>query len=106
MTQQFKFGDHAIHKTSGNICVIVDDTPVTTYDGSILWYVVDEDGFVGTCSDYKLTPVPHPDTVRLDWLADKHNKIGSVLLPSECVEKHLDSMRDAIDAAMQLPTDN
>lgn len=25
--------------------------------------------------------IPHPDTVRLDWLVDKHNKIGSVLLP-------------------------
>ena len=42
----------------------------------------------------------------LDWLADKHNKIGSVLLPRECVEKHLDNMRDAIDAAMQLSADN
>lgn len=42
------------------------------------------------------------DTVRLDWLADPANKIGSVLLPPECVEQHLDSMRDAIDAAMQI----
>ena len=50
--------------------------------------------------------IPPPDTVRLDWLADKHNKIGSVLLPRECVEKHLDNMRDAIDAAMQLPVEN
>ena len=28
-------------------------------------------------------------------------KFGSVLLPTECVERHLDSLRDAIDAAMQ-----
>ena len=42
------------------------------------------------------------DIVRLDWLADPANKIGSVLLPPECVEQHLDSMRDAIDAAMQI----
>ena len=42
------------------------------------------------------------DTVRLDWLADPANKIGSVILPTECVERHLDSMRDAIDAAMRI----
>lgn len=46
--------------------------------------------------------VPHPDTVRLDWLADRNNSNGSVLLPKEIVYKHLDSMRDAIDEAMQL----
>nr|WP_101128274.1 hypothetical protein [Neisseria meningitidis] len=102
MTQQFKFGDRAIHRTSGSICLIVDDTPVTTDDGKILWRVVDEDGFGGMCSDYKLTPVPHPDTVRLDWLADRDQHIGNVQLPTECVEQHLDSMRDAIDAAMQM----
>lgn len=50
--------------------------------------------------------IKNEDTVRLDWLADRHNKIGSVLLPRECVEKHLDNMRDAIDAAMRLPADN
>ena len=42
------------------------------------------------------------DTKRLDWLADPANKIGSVMLPTECVEQHLDSMRDAIDAAMRI----
>ena len=42
------------------------------------------------------------DTKRLDWLADPANKIGSVILPTECVEQHLDSMRDAIDAAMRI----
>ena len=42
------------------------------------------------------------DTVRLDWLADPANKIGSVILPTECMEQHLDSMRDAIDAAMRI----
>lgn len=42
------------------------------------------------------------DTARLNWLADPANKIGSVILPTECVEKNLDSMRDAIDAAMRI----
>lgn len=56
--------------------------------------------------NYEFEIVPHPDTIRLDWLSDKHNKIGSVILPTECVEQHLDSMRDAIDAAMRLTTGN
>lgn len=42
------------------------------------------------------------DTARLDWLTDPANKIGSVILPTECVERHPDSMRDAIDAAMRI----
>ena len=102
MTHQFKFGDRAIHSTSGGICLIVDDTPVTTDDGKILWRVVDEDGFSGMCSDYKLTPVPHPDTVRLDWLADRDQHIGNVQLPAECVTCNLHSLRAAIDMAMQM----
>ena len=28
--------------------------------------------------------------------------MGSVLLPKACVENHLDSLRDAIDEAMQM----
>ncbi len=42
------------------------------------------------------------DTKRIDWLADKDNFLGAVQLPSECVLAHVDSMRDAIDAAMRL----
>lgn len=104
MTNQFKFGD----------LVRCEGYPTT---GVIVGFNNDERKIVTVCFDGlyhperrmdadSLTLIPHPDTVRLDWLADKHNKIGSVLLPRECVEKHLDNMRDAIDAAMQLPTDN
>ena len=42
------------------------------------------------------------DKARLDWLADKNNAIGAVQLPSECVERNLHSLRDAIDDAMEL----
>lgn len=42
------------------------------------------------------------DKARLDWLADRDNSIGTVVLPSECVERNVHSMRDAIDDAMQL----
>ncbi|MCG6504986.1 hypothetical protein MB824_10830, partial [Kingella sp. CICC 24913] len=65
-----------------------------------------EDGSLYRCSEKHVTLIPHPDTVRLDWLADPANEISNVLLPTECVEQHLDSLRDAIDAAMQLDKEN
>ena len=46
--------------------------------------------------------VPHPDTVRLDWLADPENTISKVMLPGWCSGEY-DSLRDAIDAAMKEP---
>ena len=40
------------------------------------------------------------DSKRLDWLADKNNTIGKVLLPTACVARNLHSLRAAIDEAM------
>lgn len=101
MTKQFKFGDRVIDTALGlGECVVINVS-----ENSV--YIMNERGdYNAVAHPETLEIVPHPDTVCLDWLANKHNKIGSVLLPRECVEKHLDNMRDAIDAAMQLPTDN
>ena len=44
------------------------------------------------------------DKARLDWLADADNKLGSVLLPRDIVERNLHGMRDAIDEAMSIET--
>ena len=99
MTQQFKFGDIVLHKETGQKGSVIDfkfgvvvalhgDTHIDTFDYN------------------EIELIPHPDTARLDWLADPANKIGSVILPTECVERHLDSLRDAIDAAMQLEEDS
>lgn len=46
------------------------------------------------------------DRERLDWLADRENKIGNVQLPRECVENNLTSMRGAIDQARRLHLPN
>ena len=96
MTQQFKFGDRVRCKQTGAAGLIIDTGKTAAW---IIW-----EG--QKCSNFyaydTFEAVPHPDTVRLDWLADPANKIGSVILPTECVEQHLDSMRDAIDAAMQI----
>ncbi len=102
MTQQFKFGDLVSCESYPTTGVIVG-LDVTGNIATVCFVALYRPERVKTKS---LKLIPHPDTARLDWLADKHNKIGSVLLPRECVEKHIDSLRDAIDAAMQLPTDN
>lgn len=100
MTNQFKFGDIVRRKSDGVTGVVIH------MQFQSVWFVLK--GNLTVNADYaeEFELIPHPDTVRLDWLADKHNKIGSVLLPRECVEKHLDNMRDAIDVAMKLPTDD
>ena len=41
------------------------------------------------------------DKARLDWLADPQNTIGNVTLPREHIMNHPESMRAAIDAAME-----
>ena len=43
------------------------------------------------------------DTKRMDWLADRDNKIGNVMLPQECIEAGLlDGLRGMIDEAMNI----
>ena len=106
MTQQFKFGDR----------VRIKDEPLTPWENAGIIFAIYGDEkhgyYAAVCfqesDDFQdvpldeIEPVPHPDTVRLDWLADRDNHIGNVQLPAECVEQHLDSMRDAIDAAMRI----
>lgn len=97
MTQQFKFGDR-VQDTEGRQFIFLRGylscCTVASSDGKTHDYLLNK---IHPCATE-----PHPDTARLDWLADPENKIGSVMLPTECVEQHLDSMRDAIDAAMRI----
>ena len=101
MTQQFKFGDRVRDKTLGlGECVVINASDDAVY-------------VMNTRGDYNVVArpehlelIPHPDTVRLDWLADRDNHIGNVQLPAECVACNLHSMRDAIDMAMQMSKEN
>lgn len=95
MTQQFKFGD-IVRDASLGVCVVINTSEHFAY-------IMNSRGDYNTLANpADLELIPYPDTARLDWLADPANKIGSVMLPTECVEQHLDSMRDAIDAAMRI----
>lgn len=100
MTHQLKFGDRVRRKSDGATGVVIHQ------QFQSVWVVFE--GSTTSDADYadEFEPIPHPNTIRLDWLADPANKIGSVILPTECVEQHLDSMRDAIDAAMQSKKDS
>ena len=42
------------------------------------------------------------DSIRLDWLSSDRQNTGTVLLPEECVENNLMSLRGAIDDAMRI----
>ena len=102
MNEQFKFGDRVARKNA---------TP--DYDKAFIVISAKDNGEICVFSSISKLPfdlqakdcqlVPHPDTVRLDWLADRDNHIGNVQLPAECVACNLHSLRDAIDMAMKLP---
>lgn len=101
MTNQFKFGDRVRYKSpESKLRGFVASTHNRGQKKIIVAF--EGEGWLHHCSPKNLELIPPPDTVRLDWLADPANKIGSVILPTECVERHLDSLRDAIDAAMQI----
>lgn len=52
------------------------------------------------CLEYELK-LRIADTERIDWLADKNQTIGNVMLPEKCIYANLSSLRDAIDEAMK-----
>lgn len=101
MTQQFKFGDRIRNALVPNLTFIYirQDSPTTCI---CLDETAQEKRMIAT--DMEL--VPHPDTVRLDWLADRDNHIGNVQLPAECVACNLHSLRAAIDMAMRMQPEN
>ena len=101
MTQQFKFGDMVKSRMHPNKTLgLVVDAGSNQYSYIIRW-----EHTKGVSQEHteSLELILHPDTVRLDWLADRDNHIGNVQLPAECVACNLHSMRDAIDMAMKLP---
>ena len=102
---QFKFGDKVRHPNFDSTCVFV----CQLYDAETkekTWAIVlnesEYDKGTQFVTHEPLTPIPHPDTVRLDFLADRNQHIANVQLPTECVVCNMHSMRAAIDHAMEL----
>ena len=93
MIKQFKFGD-IVRDASLGVFVVINTSEHFAY-------IMNSRGDYNTLANpADLELIPHPDTERLDWLADPENTIGKVMLPGWCSDEY-DSLRDAIDAAMQ-----
>ena len=96
MTQQFKFGDR-VQDTEGRQFIFLRGhlscCTVASSDGGTHVYLLNK--------IYPCATEPHPDTSRLDWLADPENTISKVMLPGWYSGEY-DSLRDAIDAAMRM----
>lgn len=115
MTQQFKFGDIVRIKETGYTGSVIDfkfgvvvashgDTSIDTFDSD------------------ELEPIPHPDTVRLDWLVkndcalterlcdEDGDRLDTPFAVIQKVEEHFElladacDIRQAIDAAMRQET--
>lgn len=114
MTQQFKFGDRVIDKTMGlGECVVIN-----SFENAV--YVVNERGdYNAAALPESLELIQHPDTIRLDWLAENDcaltkklcDEDGDILgIPNAVIQKQEDhfevlaatsnDIREAIDVAM------
>ncbi len=79
MTQQFKFGDRVIDKALGlGECVVIN-----SFENAV--YVINERGdYNAAAHPETLEIIPHPDTVRLEFVA------------AEC-DSTLDELREVLD---------
>lgn len=114
MTQQFKFGDRVIDTALGlGECVVINVS-----ENSV--YVMNERGdYNAVAQPETLEIVPHPDTIRLDWLLKNDcalterlcDEDGDILgTPNAVIQKQEDhfevlvatsnDIREAIDVAM------
>ena len=101
MTQQFKFGDRVCWGSDPRQFVYLHQDDTHPEAG----WIHSDDGGQYLAAHSTLQPVPHPDTVRLDWLADLSNPANPIarVVPIEIyLGKRLNGLRDAIDAAMQI----
>lgn len=111
MTNQFKFGDRVRDTALGlGECVVIN-----TSENSV--YIINERGEYNTVAQPEtLELVKHPDTNRLNYIEREINidgmvkremRKGWVLVDGDIeLTAPRPLLRDAIDAAMQLPVDN
>lgn len=110
MAHKFKFGDRVKRKSDGAVGIIVSisfKSVLVFFDGAAVSSFYDAD-------DFEI--VPHPDTVRLDYIERVINIDGMVkremrkgwVLVDGDIELNTPEplLRDAIDEAMHLTTGN
>ncbi|HFC8465908.1 TPA: hypothetical protein ACFP4A_001190 [Neisseria subflava] len=111
MTHQFKFGDRVIDTALGlGECVVINVSEYSVY-------IMNERGdYNAVARPESLELIPHPDTVRLDFIerviningmVKREMRKGWVLVDGDVeLNTHEPLLRDAIDEAMHLTTGN
>ena len=95
MTHQFKFGDRVRYKSpESKLRGFVASTRNRGQNKIIVAF--EGEDWLHHCSSKNLELIPHPDTIRLDWLFEKDPQLRS----RWCTDEH-DNLRDAIDAVMK-----
>ena len=118
MTQQFKFGDRVRYKSpESKLRGFVASTRNRGQNKIIVAF--EGEDWLHHCSSENLELIPHPDTIRLDWLAENDctltkklcDEDGDILgIPNAVIQKQEDyfevlaatsnDIREAIDVAM------
>ena len=93
MTHKFEFGD-MVQRMSHFKSIGVVIVPVTSSGMTSVLFDGDNN-----CSDFHagdLEPIPHPDTVRLNWLESE-----TKVVEDGCQQENFVDLRETIDNAMQ-----
>ena len=113
MTQQFKFGDRVKRKSDGAVGVVAG----ISFRSVLVFF--EDNSVSGFYDDDEFEIIPHPDTIRLDWLLKNDcalteslcDEDGDILkTPNAVIQKQEDhfevlaatsnDIREAIDVAM------
>lgn len=111
MTQKFKFGDRVKRKSDGAVGIVVD----TKFQS--VWVVFEGSAVSDFYDDDEFEIIPHPDTIRLDYIervisidgmVKREMRKGWVLVVYDDIELTAPKplLRDAIDEAMYVTTGN
>lgn len=90
------FTDKALQRTEGEY---VNDHVRTVWAGWLLCAGLKQ----AEIDDLKVQlEQAQADTKRIDFLADKSQRVANVMLPTKIVERNVSSLRDAIDEAINV----
>ena len=72
---KFKLGDKVRHTGIDEEVIVLSGKSGENTSGGTTWLVYSEYSGANWVSEYKLEPIPHPDSSRLDWFEDhlKHD---------------------------------
>ena len=101
MTQQFKFGDRVKHPKYGECMVVTQWYDMDTDEPTWVGIISEEHGEIDARHE-ELELIPHPDTIRLDFIINNTSAFQKRQIVNNRYQKPMpNSFRQAIDNAMQ-----